>query len=90
LAAFFEKYGANRQGELIYDWYHQCLQRAGIERERVWYLSNEELTYLSRGETDRVRLSVLVSTARNLDAPPRRVTCHGTARGRDLTIERAE
>jgi hypothetical protein len=90
LAAYFEEYGPNRKGELIYDWYHRCLQHAGIDPEHVWYLSNEELTYLSRGETDRVRLSMLISADRNLDAPPRQVTCQGTARGRDLTIDRAE
>jgi hypothetical protein len=90
LAAFVERYGPNRKGELIYGWYHQCLERAGIDKERVWYLSNEELTYLSRGETDQVRLSMLVATAGDLDVPPRRVTCYGTARARDLVIERTE
>jgi hypothetical protein len=53
-------------------------------------VSQEELTYLSRGDADRVRLSMLISTSRDFDVPPRRVTCYGTARGRELTIERAE
>jgi hypothetical protein len=90
LAAYVERYGPNRKGELIYGWYYQCLARAGIGREQVWYLTDPELTYLSRGEKDRVRLSLLVSTARDPDVPPRRVTCYGVARGRDLVIERTE
>ena len=81
LAAFFQRHGPNRKGELMYDWYKQCLDHAGIDSERVWYLSNEELTYLSKGETDQIRLSMLISTIRNLDVPPRWVTCYGTARG---------
>jgi hypothetical protein len=90
LAAFIQTYGPNRKGELIYGWYHQCLARAGIQGERIWYLSHEELTYLSKGATDRVRLSMLISTARDFDIPPRRVTCYGSARGQELTIEQAE
>jgi hypothetical protein len=90
LAAFLQTYGRNRKGELIYDWYRQCLDRAGLEVEQVWYLSQEELTYLSRGDPDRVRLSMLISTSSDFDVPPRRITCYGTARGRELTIERAE
>lgn len=90
LAAFVQRYGPNRQGELIYGWYSQCLGKAGIDRASVWYLSDQELYYLSKGETDRVRLSMLVSTAPNLAVPPRRVTCYGAARGRDLAIERTE
>ncbi len=38
LAAFIQTYGPNRKGELIYGWYHQCLARAGIQGERIWYL----------------------------------------------------
>jgi hypothetical protein len=90
VAAFVQRYGPNRQGELIYGWYRQCLDRAGIDREQVWYLSDETLTYLARGETDQVRLSMLVSTSRDLGDPPRRVICNGTARGRELTIESAQ
>jgi hypothetical protein len=90
LAAFFQKYGPNRQGELIYGWYSQCLEAAGIDRANVWYLSSEELAYLSKGATDHVRLSMLISTARNLDVPPQRITCYGTARGRVLTVEQAQ
>jgi hypothetical protein len=90
LAAYILRHGPNRKGELIYDWYRQCLERAGIDSERVWYLSDEELAYLSRGDTDRVRLSMLISTVHDLAVPPRRITCYGTARGRDVTIERAE
>ena len=74
----------------MYEWYKQCLAFAGIDSERVWYLSNEELAYLSKGETDQVRLSMLISTTRNLDVPPRRITCYGTARGRDLTVDKSE
>ena len=74
----------------MYNWYKQCLDFAGIDSERAWYLSQEELVYLSKGETDKVRLSMLISTIRKLDAPPRRITCYGTARGRDLVITRAE
>jgi hypothetical protein len=90
LAAFLRTYGPNRKGELIYDWYRQCLDRAGLEVEQVWYLSQEALNYLSRGDADRVRLSMLISMSRDFDVPPRRVTCYGTARGRELTIERVE
>jgi hypothetical protein len=90
LAAFVQRYGPNRQGELIYDWYRQCLDLAGVPRERVWYLSGEQLTYLSKGETDEIRLSLLVATDPDLDVPPRRITCYGTAQGRNLTLTRAE
>lgn len=90
LAAFFRKYGPNRRDELIYDWYYQCLEHAGLDRERVWYLSDEDLMYLSKGETDQVRLAMLISTTRDLDVSPRRLVCYGTAQGRDLAIERAE
>jgi hypothetical protein len=75
---------------LIYDWYRQCLDLAGVPRERVWYLSGEQLTYLSKGETDEIRLSLLVATDPDLDVPPRRITCYGTAQGRNLTLTRAE
>jgi hypothetical protein len=90
LAAFVQRYGPNRHRELMYDWYRQCLDLAGIARERVWYLSGEQLTYLTKGETDEVRVSLLVSTDPNLDVPPRRIACYGSGKGRDLTLTRAE
>jgi hypothetical protein len=74
----------------MYDRYEQCLRFAGVDSERIWYLSSEELTYLKRGETDEVRLSMVVATSGHLDVPPRRVACYGTARDRHLTITRAE
>ena len=75
---------------MIYGWYRQCLDHAGVDQEQVWYLSDPELTYLTKGETDQVRLSMLISTTRNVDVTPRRITCYGTARGRAITIDRSE
>lgn len=90
LRLFLQRHGPNRRGEIIYDWHKQCLEHVGVDPRQTWYLSNDELTYLDKGTTDRVRLSMLISTDRDLDVPPRRITCYGTAQGRELTIDKTE